>query len=202
MVCLRPQSRPCHTQRNSRAIGSGAVGPLFGCPLISNERDPSRRVHFRLSRRDKWTHRGKHLATYRERVPSRPGHAREDRGERQFLRAFLDETTCPVPASARRRRVGQLIWWVSYLVRESVPTHRPISFRRTFFELFPMKQRVPSRRSRPWTQSNDPVPSGDRRWVAGALRLAEALVLVVSAWSTFRRLFCSNGPGLARGSRR
>jgi len=25
--------------------------------------------------------------------------------------------------------VGQLLWWVNYLLKQSVPTHRPISFR-------------------------------------------------------------------------
>jgi hypothetical protein len=36
--------------------------------------------------------------------------------------------TCRVPPDATRWGVGQLLWWVNYLVKQCVPTHRPISF--------------------------------------------------------------------------
>ena len=66
----------------------------------------------------------------------------ERRGEGQFLRAFLGETTCPVPSfplAPCGRGVG----------REGPLGSRPVSpvprVRANFFGLFPVKQRVPSR---------------------------------------------------------
>ena len=56
----RPRSRAAGTPLNDHQFSQpriAAVGPLSRAPLILNVRDPSRRVHFRLTRRDNWTHR-------------------------------------------------------------------------------------------------------------------------------------------------
>jgi hypothetical protein len=51
-----------------------------------------------------------------------PSHAFESR---PTLRV-PSQSWCPVPAP---RGVGQLLWWVNYLAKQSVPTHGTISFR-------------------------------------------------------------------------
>jgi len=57
---------------------------------------------------------------------------------RSWSRRLVPPSNPRSPAHAAGE-VGQLLWWVNYLLKQSVPTHRLISFR------VPSRSRVPSR---------------------------------------------------------
>jgi hypothetical protein len=97
----------------------------------------------------------------------------------QILRAFLDRTTCPVPIPSQclprglATGVGQLLRWVNYLVKQSVPTHRPTAFH--LFSQSSSHDRCPSGQSEGQNlrtflgETTCPVPTCDRSSQSGPL---------------------------------